>query len=54
MKYPDIDIQIKYPNKLINADTPSVSMVPVLVSFMSTSVNPILIRLTLHVQVGIT
>ena len=24
MKYPDIDIQIKYPNKLINADTPSV------------------------------
>ena len=24
MKYPDINIQIKYPNKLINADTPSV------------------------------
>ena len=23
MKYPDINIQIKYPNKLINADTPS-------------------------------
>ena len=22
MKYPDIDIQIKYPNQLINADTP--------------------------------
>ena len=22
MKYPDINIQIKYPNKLINADTP--------------------------------
>ena len=22
MKYPDISIQIKYPNKLINADTP--------------------------------
>ena len=26
MKYPDINIQIKYPNKLINADTPSVSV----------------------------
>ena len=24
MKYPDIDIPIKYPNKLINADTPAV------------------------------
>ena len=24
MKYPDITIQIKYPNKLINADTPLV------------------------------
>ena len=24
MKYPDINIQIKYPNKLINADTPLV------------------------------
>ena len=24
MKYPDINIQIKYPNKLINADTPKV------------------------------
>ena len=23
MKHPDINIQIKYPNKLINADTPS-------------------------------
>ena len=23
MKYPDINIQIKYPKKLINADTPS-------------------------------
>ena len=22
MKYPDINIQIRYPNKLINADTP--------------------------------
>ena len=22
MKYPDINIQIEYPNKLINADTP--------------------------------
>ena len=25
MKYPDISIQIKYPNKLINAHTPLVS-----------------------------
>ena len=23
MKYPDINIQIRYPNKPINADTPS-------------------------------
>ena len=23
MKYPDINIQIKYPNKMVNADTPS-------------------------------
>ena len=26
MKYPDINIQMKYPNKLINADTPSVCL----------------------------
>ena len=26
MKYPDIIIQIKYPNKLINADTPLMSI----------------------------
>ena len=25
MKYPDIDIQIRYPNKLLNADIPSVA-----------------------------
>ena len=25
MKYPDINIQMKYPNKLINADTPKVT-----------------------------
>ena len=25
MKYPDINIQIKYPNKLINADTPKLA-----------------------------
>ena len=27
MKYPDINIQIKYPNKLINADTPKVRLI---------------------------
>ena len=26
MKYPDINIQIKYPSKLINADTPLVGV----------------------------
>ena len=26
MKYPDIDIQIKYSNKLVNADEPQVSL----------------------------
>ena len=26
MKYPDNNIQIKYPNKLINADTPIVGL----------------------------
>ena len=26
MKYPDTNIQIEYPNKLINADTPSVKV----------------------------
>ena len=30
MKYADINIQIEYPNKLINADTPSVFLVLIL------------------------
>ena len=28
VKYPDINIQIKYPNKMINADAPRVSKSP--------------------------